>query len=271
VNSALIEWDSRPATLAMLTDITELRRSEEQMNQLRSELIHTTRRETMGELSSAIAHELNQPLAAIMSNTQAAQRFLNKKPPSLDKVKLALSNILRNDRRAGDIIKKLRMLLKKDTSELTEIDINDLLEEVVVLSRSSFIIKHVSIKMNLGENIPLVSGDRIQLQQVLINLILNALDSYENTTKDTKQIVITTRFENKKEVCLSVKDFGCGIEESVLNKIFDPFVTTKKEGMGMGLAINKTIIDAHRGRIWAENDPEGGATFNIILPLNKKK
>jgi two-component system sensor kinase FixL len=178
---------------------------------------------------------------------------------------------LRNDRRAGDIIKKLRMLLKKDTSELTEIKINDLLEEVVVLSRSSFIIKHVSIKMNLGENIPLVSGDRIQLQQVLINLILNALDSYENTTKDTKQIVITTRFENKIGVCLSVRDFGCGIEESVLNKIFDPFVTTKKEGMGIGLAINKTIIDAHRGRIWAENDPEGGATFNIILPLNKKK
>ena len=125
--------------------------------------------------------------------------------------------------------------------------------------------------MNLGKNIPLVSGDRVQLQQVLINLILNALDSYENITKDKKQIVITTRFENKKEVCLSVKDFGCGIEESVLNKVFDPFVTTKKGGMGMGLAINKTIIDAHRGHIWAENNPDEGATFNIVLPLNKEE
>ena len=253
------------------SNITELKLAEEEMNLLRSELLHTTRRETMGEFSSAIAHELNQPLAAIMSNTQAAQRFLDKKPPSLDKVKLALSNILRNDRRASEVIRKLRILLKKNISEFTEINANDLIEEVVILSRSNFVIKNVSIKMNLGKNIPLVSGDRVQLQQVLINLILNALDSYENITKDEKQIVITTRFENKKEVCLSVKDFGCGIEESVLNKVFDPFVTTKKGGMGMGLAINKTIIDAHRGHIWAENNPDEGATFNIVLPLNKEE
>jgi two-component system sensor kinase FixL len=255
----------------MVMDITERKQAEEQMNQLRSELIHTTRRETMGELSSAIAHELNQPLAAIMSNTQAAQRFLDKNPPMLDKVKLALSSIVRNDRRASEIIRKLRNLLKEDISEFTEINANELLEEVVALSHSSFIIKNVSIKRHLGENMPLVSGDRVQLQQVLINLILNALDSYEDTTKDKRQIVITTRVENDKGVCLSVKDFGCGIEESVLNKLFDPFVTTKKEGMGMGLAINKTIIDAHRGHIWAENNPDGGATFHVVLPFNKKE
>lgn len=250
-------------------DITAYKQQEENSRKLQEELTHMSRVITIGELTAALAHELNQPLMAIISNAQAAQRFLAKKDPDLNEIGEILADIIKDDKRASDVINKLRALLRKSELEAVILNINDVIREVISLVRSDIAINNVSLRSELNDNIPLVSGDRIQLQQAILNLILNSFEAMKDA--DSKGLYIRTAQEDDKHITVSVEDSGSGIDEKNLGRLFEPFFTTKKEGMGMGLAINEAIIKAHAGRISARNNPGKGATFYFTLPVSNEQ
>jgi len=249
----------------MSEDITERTQAEEDMNQLRNELLHATRTGTMVELTAALAHEINHPLGSILNNANAAKRFLDSKKPDLDEIREIIADIISEDRRASDVIQKLRSLMKKTEAEFIPLDINHIIEEVLVLTHSELVIKNISLSKKLKKNLPNISGERVQLQQVFLNLIMNANDAMKKSR--TKNLHISTATDDAKNIIVCVRDSGTGLDESNKDKLFEPFYTTKKEGMGMGLSVNKTIITAHNGDIWAENNKEGGASFYIKLPI----
>jgi two-component system sensor kinase FixL len=267
VNSALIDWDGRPATLAMLTDITELKRSEEQMNQLRSELVHTARTSIMGEMTAALAHELNHPLGSILNNANAARRYLAQDNPDLDEIRDIIDDIISEDRRANQVMQKVRSLMKKAEVGITPVNINTIIEEVIKLTHSEFIIENVSLQRRLAQNLPPAAGDRVQLQQVFINLIMNAIDAMK--ASKTKVFHISTAQQNSENIMICIRDTGCGLSDKAKDSLFKPFFTTKKEGMGMGLSVTRTIIKSHGGDIVVENNIDSGASFHISLPIYK--
>jgi two-component system sensor kinase FixL len=269
VNSALIDWDSRPATLAMLTDITELKRSEEQMNQLRSELVHTARTSVMGEMTAALAHELNHPLGSILNNANAARRYLAQDNPDLDEIRDIISDIISEDRRANEVMQRVRGLMKKTDVGLAPVKINDIIEEVIKLTHSELVIDNVSLSKQLAKGLAPVAGERIQLQQVFINLIINAIDAMR--TSQTKALHISTVQQDADTVRICVRDSGAGFTDEQKGSLFKPFFTTKKEGLGMGLSVTRTIIKSHGGDICAENNQDIGASFFITLPVHKER
>ncbi len=262
------EEDKATRGIGTVQDITERKQAEEDSRRLREELMHVARVTTMGELTAALAHELNQPLMAIMSNAQAAHRFLAKKNPDLDEIGEILSDIIKDDKRASEVIGKLRALLRKSDLEFTILNINDVIREVITLVHSDIVIKNISLSSDLNDKIPLVSGDRIQLQQVILNLILNSFEAMKDV--DSKRLCMRTVQENGKFITVGVEDSGIGIDEKNIDSLFKPFFTTKKEGLGMGLSINKVIIEAHGGSLWAKNNSDKGATFYFTLPISKK-
>jgi signal transduction histidine kinase len=240
------------------------RLAEVQSRQRMAELVHVNRIATAGELTASIAHEINQPLGAILTNAETAEVILKSPTPDITELKDIVKDILRDDRRAGEVIRRMRSLLKKVPFELKSLDFNDLVGETVELV------------LAVGRKVELVSvitpgalpilGDRIQLQQVILNLVANGIDAMKDTSTENRLISIrTSRVEKFAE--LSVSDLGPGIPEDKLKKVFEPFFTSKAEGMGMGLSIARTIVKAHNGQIWAENRDHGGATFRIRLPL----
>ncbi|MCM8797056.1 MAG: ATP-binding protein [Candidatus Omnitrophica bacterium] len=268
---AQVEFDKRGKAVkgvGTVQDITELKHKEENFRKLQNELMRVSRVTTMGELTAALAHELNQPLMAILSNAQAAQRFLAEKKPDLGGIREILSDIIKDDRRASDVINKIRSLLKRSDFEFVVLDINNIIREVISLLHSEIVIRNVSLTCELDDKIPHVRGDRIQLQQVILNLVLNSFDAMKDI--EHKELCIRTRQENGKFIVVSIRDAGTGIGEKVMPRIFDPFFTTKKESMGMGLAINKAIVESHGGSLWAENNPDKGATFYFTLPIAKE-
>ncbi len=236
---------------------------------LLEEVKHLDRIATLGTLTTAIAHEINQPLAAILSNAQAAIRFLNKDQPDFNQVGEALHDIVSDDKRAAEVIRRLRMMLKKEEFKYEVLELNDVIQEVVDLLRSEIIIMKTSIEMNLDVEIPAVYGDRVQIQQVILNLLVNAFDSVRDQPSEARKVRITTRIGEASSILIRVSDSGSGIEDQNLETVFEAFYTTKSKGMGMGLPISKTIIDQHNGRIWASNNPEGGAVFTFTLPISK--
>ena len=251
----------------ILEDITELRQAKEEARKRREEIAHLGRVATMGELSASLAHELNQPLAAILSNAQAALRFIAGDSPDLAEIHDILYDIVADDRRAGNVIQRLRSLFRKGKVARGEVDINDLVQEVVSLINAEAMIRNVSIETTLDRSLPPVLGDRIHLQQVMINFILNASEAMMDIADVARRIILSTSKADQKMVKVSIRDFGSGIIEDHLNQIMEPFYTTKPEGMGMGLSINRSIIEAHAGRFWAENNPDRGATFYCFLIL----
>jgi PAS domain S-box-containing protein len=255
----------------ILEDITELRQAREEAQKRREEMAHLGRVATMGELAASLAHELNQPLTAIMSNAQAALRLTAGDLLDLDEVRDILSDIVSDDRRAGQVIQRLRSLFRKGEFESVEVDINNLVQEVVSLVNSEAIIRNVSIETILGRSLPPVSGDRIHLQQVIINFILNASEAMTDVDDVPRKIIISTIKEDEQHIKVGIRDYGIGIIEGNFNQIIEPFYTTKSEGMGMGLSINRSIIDAHFGRLWAENNPDRGTTFYFTLPIHEEK
>ena len=269
-----VEFDSAHRPLRMRgvsIDFTERKEAELEAEQHRAELAHLTRVTTLSQLSGSLAHELNQPLGTILSNAQAAQRLLQKEPPDVAEVREILVDIVSEDRRAGEVIQRLRALLKRGETTLQALSLNEVITEVLHLTNADLVGRGVTLVRELAADLPTISGDRVQLQQVALNLILNAADAMSANAPGARRIHVATTSCNG-EVRLSVRDEGPGLPADV-EQIFAPFYTTKSHGLGMGLAICRSIIGAHQGKIWAEPNPQGGAVFFIELPniLNNQK
>jgi len=253
--------------VGILSDITALKRTREILHNQREQLAHVVRVASMGELSTAVAHELGQPLTAILSNAQAAQRFLDKEDPDVDEVREILKDIITEDKRAGAVIKSIRHLIKRENCQFERLDINQVVNEALALVYNDLAIREVKLSTQLAPGLPALLGDTVQLQQVIINLVMNASHVLEVMDSGERRIIITTKCQGKRMIEITVTDSGPGIDEEILDQIFQPFFSTRKEGLGMGLAINRTIVEAHGGRLWAENSPDQGAVFHITLPV----
>jgi signal transduction histidine kinase len=245
-------------------DETDKRRTETELQRQRGELAHLSRVATLGELSGSLAHELNQPLAIILSNAQAAQRLLAQEPPDLAEVRDILNDIVVADRRAGQVITRLRALLKRGEAERQALDLSVLIDEVLALVRSDLVARGVSIAKSRATRLPPVSGDHIPLQQVLLNLLTNACDAMADNPPGERRVIIQAAAEGPV-IHVTIRDSGCGLPDDP-ERIFEPFYTTKPHGLGMGLPICRTIIGAHGGRLWAEKNPDRGTTFHLELP-----
>jgi len=246
-------------------DVTERRTMEAERALLRQALTGSERLLRMGEMMASLAHELNQPLAAILSNAQAALRFIESGNADPVEIREILKDIVSDDVRAGEVIRGLRAMVRREPRAKQPLDLNRILGETVNLVRSELITRNMTLRTAFHEPLPLVSGDKVQLQQVALNLILNAADALAEAPAGRRQVEVRTAPADGG-VRVSVLDRGPGIPEKVLKKLFEPFFTTKPQGMGMGLATSRTIVEHHGGRIRAENRPEGGAAFHVDLP-----
>jgi signal transduction histidine kinase len=252
--------------LSIVRNITDRKRAEVDAAMQRRELAHLNRVATLGELSGALAHELSQPLSAILINAHAARRLLGREPMDTQEVRAALDDIIANDKRAGAVIERLRVLLKKGDGLFERVDLNDIVREVLDLTRSDFLARRVSVTTDLVSPMKPVYGDRVQLQQVLLNLVLNACESMSTTALDERRLTVRTVVEDEV-VQLSVVDRGVGIPDDQLTAVFEPFVTFREQGLGLGLAISRSIVLAHGGTIVAENNADGGTTFTCEFPI----
>ena len=269
--------EGQPARMrGVAVDITKRKQAEEQTAHQRNEIAHLSRVTTLGELSGSIAHELSLPLSAILSNAQAAQRVLAHGGADLAEVREILNDIVSEDKRAGEVIQRLRQWLKKGEVQQHSLRINEVVEDVLKLIHDDLINQHVTIDVKLGRNLPLVTGDPVQLQQVLLNLVVNACDAMTNCDAPERRLLIRTGTETRNgngncAVLVSVTDRGGSIPEEKMEQIFEPFFTTKAKGMGLGLSVCHTIIAAHRGKLWATNNADCGATFHFSLPIGGSK
>jgi PAS domain S-box-containing protein len=248
-------------------DITARKRAQAEALKHRAELTHLSRVTMLGELSGSLAHELNQPLTAILSNAQAAQRFLTHDNVDLEEVRDILGDIVDQDKRAGEVIHRLRLLLKKGEVEQQPLNVNNVVEEVLKLIRGDLANHGVTTLAKLAPDLPTVKGDRVQLQQVLLNLVMNACDAMDGNASSDRQIVVSTELADGAGICFSVSDSGPGMTGGDLEQVFEPFFTSKVHGLGLGLSVCRSIIAAHGGKLWAVNNPEKGATFRFTLPV----
>jgi PAS domain S-box-containing protein len=249
----------------MALDVTERNLAQQESRRLQDELFHAGRISTMGELAGALAHEINQPLSAIMSNAQAAKRYLSAPPPDLGEVKEILDDIIKEDAHASEVINRMRTLLKKSKMEVEPVNLNSVFREIATLVKGDAMRRDTKVDLGLDPRLPFVRGDRVQLQQVALNLVLNAFESMNEQPLRKRCIQIRTGLKNA-QVLAAVKDNGVGLSGEDTEKIFQPFYTTKTEGLGMGLSICRSIILRYQGHIWAENNPDEGTTFYFSLP-----
>jgi PAS domain S-box-containing protein len=247
-------------------DITELKRAKREVRERRKEVTHLTRVASLGELSGALAHELNQPLTAILSNAQAAQRMLARKVIDLPEVREILQDIVLDDNRASEVIRRLRALFKKGDARLQPLNINEVAAEVLNLAHSELVTHHVAASSRMAPDLPPVSADRIQLQQVLLNLVVNACEAMDTKDPAGRSLNVSTGLQESGLVTIEIADRGTGLPPDAIERIFDSFYTTKTNGMGLGLSISRAIITAHGGRLSARNNGDGGATFLVQLP-----
>ena len=265
VTAERVEMGGEPCIIVAIRDITDQRRAEYEIAAQRRQLAHLGRVALLGELSGALAHELNQPLAAILANARAAQRMLARENLDMEEFQAILEDIVSDDRRAGAVIQRVRALIKKDETELHKLSPNDVVADVLELAHSDLIQRAVVVSTRLAPSLPEVQGDRVQLQQVLLNLIVNACDAMVDNPPSLRTLVITTS-ERGGAVRISISDSGTGITTQPIDAVFQPFVTSKRHGLGLGLAICRSIVDAHGGRLWAVNHRGSGATFHVLLP-----
>lgn len=251
--------------LASIVDVSVRRASEQAAARQRNELAHLSRVSMLGALSGSLAHELNQPLTAILSNAQAAQRFLAHTPPRLDQVNDIIADIVKNDKRAALVIQRLRSLLKRDVSEHVPLEVNETVQDALRLMQSDLVSRGVDVVTDFGANLPLVSADRVQLQQVILNFVVNGCEAMEGL-ESRPLLAVRTQLVETGNVEVTVSDRGPGFSSDRLDDAFEPFVTTKPHGMGLGLAICRTIVESHGGRIWATNNADRGATLHFALP-----
>jgi len=252
--------------LSIVRDITARKIAELEADAQRRQLAHLSRVTTLGELSGALAHELSQPLTAVLTNAQAARHFLDRSPLNIEQLRGALDDIIRNDKRAGAVIDRLRALLRKGDSARQPLDVSEVAREVLDLVYGELTSRRIMVTTSLAPAIPLVLGDRVQLQQVVLNLVLNACDAMNSTHAPDRQLVLSTSADDAA-VELAVSDRGPGIPDGQLERVFEPFVTFREHGLGLGLAISRSIVTSHGGSIRAENNADGGATFRCLLPV----
>ena len=264
------ETGSNIGMWAIVRDIAGRKLIESEARKLREDLAHVTRVSTLGELTSSLAHEINQPLAAILSNAQAAQRFLSQDQPDMKEVAEILGDIVRDDNRAAEVIRKIRSLLKKEESQYELLSLNDVIEEILNVIRNDTALTAVSIEKEFDPSLPSVWGDRIQLQQVILNLVLNAAEAMKDAGTDVCRLNVRTSKQDGRFAKVFIRDVGPGIDESTASRLFEPFYTTKNGGMGMGLAISKDIVKSHKGEIRVENNTDRGATFSFTVPFDSR-
>ena len=257
----------RRMLVGIIEDITERKRAEGAEAEMQAELARVARVTTMGEFAASIAHEVNQPLAAVVTNANAGLRWLAAASPNLDEAREVLGRIIRDGNRASDVIARIRTLTRKTTTEKEPLDINDAIEDVIAIARGEMRRKGVTLRMELALDLPPVRGDRVQLQQVMLNLVMNGIEATSAVEDRPRELVVATQRDGADGLHVTVQDSGIGLEPRNAQRIFDAFYTTKREGMGMGLSISRTIIEAHQGRLWATSNDGPGATFHFTLPI----
>jgi PAS domain S-box-containing protein len=254
-----------------IQDITERTRTQDSLREAQSELAHLARVATVGELAASLAHELSQPLAAINTNASACLRWLGHDRPDLDEVTDAVRRIIRDGKRAGEVIVHTRALLKKSGGKRSPFDLADAFREVVALVQPELSRHRIVLHELLEEDLPSLLGARVQLQQVVLNLVMNAIDAMADVSDRSRELVIRARrhdSDGREGVLVAVEDTGLGLSPENLEKVFHPFYTTKEHGLGMGLSICQSIIEAHGGRLWATSNAGPGATFEFVLPAS---
>jgi C4-dicarboxylate-specific signal transduction histidine kinase len=254
---------------ALHAENTERKLAEAALQKAQADLAHITRMTTMGELTASIAHEVNQPLTAVLNNANACISLLANSAPNLEEVQEALTEIIDDAERAGAVILRVRQLAKRAPIETSLLNLRDVIQDVLALARHESAARQITIRVDLADDLPLVLGDRVQLQQVLLNLVVNGMDAMNAVEQSKRVLTICGRRETREEMCearLSVQDAGTGLKPDETDRLFEAFYTTKPQGMGMGLAISRSIIEAHGGRLWAQPNPGPGATFLFSLP-----
>lgn len=243
----------------------ERRRAEETLRKAQADLAHVTRLVSMGELAASIAHEINQPLTAVVTNGSACLRWLSSDSPNLDEAREAARRIVRDGNHAGEVLKGIRAFLKKADTQKNRVDINKTITEVVALARDEGRRHQVTLHTKLANDLPTVLGDRVQLQQVILNLVLNGIEAMTNSAPAARELHIYSRLYEGDKVLVAVKDFGAGVAPGDVEKLFDAFYSTKPDGLGMGLAISRTIVEDHGGRLWIAPENGLGTTFQFTL------
>ena len=262
-NGQIVRWYN------LLIDIDERMRAEEALNKARSDLAHVARVTTVSALTASIAHEINQPLSGIMTNAGTCLRMLANEPPDIDGARETARRMIRDGDRASDVITRLRSMFSKKEFTLEPLDLNDVAREVIALSLSELQQHRVVLQVELAGDLPCVPGDRIQIQQVILNLLRNAADAMTDVHDRPRQLLIKTDREGDDRVRVSVRDAGRGLRRESMDQLFDAFYTTKSEGMGIGLYVSRSIVERHHGRLWAEPNDGPGANFSFWIPVNR--
>jgi signal transduction histidine kinase len=266
--SALVAFLTTSLIVAGLT--TQIQRlAEQKLAKTRAELTHFARIATLGELTASIVHEVNQPLAGVVSSGNACQRWLASDPPNVERAAQSVERMIRDANRAHEVVERVRSMARKTPPQKAPVDVNEALSEVAALARGDIEGKRVVLRLQLAADLPIVQADRIQLQQVLLNLIVNAIESISSAADGPRELTVTTGQNGAGQVKFAVRDTGQGLNNETLPHIFDAFYTTKGEGMGMGLAVSRAIIEAHGGRLWAEPVEPRGALFQFTMPADR--
>jgi C4-dicarboxylate-specific signal transduction histidine kinase len=268
-------FESGNQGVAFVLDLTdrkraeaEARESERRYREVQAALAHANRLATMGQLTASIAHEVSQPIAATVTNAQAALRWLGRRPPDLEEVRRALDRIVRDGNRAGDVVGRSRALIKKAPPRKDRLEINDAVGEVIELTHGETVKNGVSLGTELTGGLPLIQGDRVQLQQVILNLTMNAIEAMSGISEGARELLISTSKAESGGVRVAVRDSGPGLAPATLDHLFNAFYTTKPGGLGLGLSICRSIIEAHGGRLWAEANEPQGAILQFTVPAN---
>ena len=252
-------------------DQLEVRVSERtaELMKTQTELAHLSQVLSMGELTASIAHEINQPLTAVVTHGHACIEWLSASPPNLEKAQQTVQRIIQDGTRAGAVLSRIRALFKKEAPAKDWLDINEVIHELTTFLRDEAVRRHIAIRTDLVPGLPKVKADRVQLQQVVLNLMMNGMDAMVETTDRAKELLVNARGD-ESEIVVRVEDSGVGLDTEAADKIFNPFFTTKPHGIGMGLSISRSIIESHEGRLWASPRPSGGAIFQFTLPVRSR-
>jgi C4-dicarboxylate-specific signal transduction histidine kinase len=251
-------------------EMVERKRAEDAYYEAQGELARVTRISALGALAASISHEVNQPLAAVVTNADACAIWLSSDPPNLEEARAAVDSIAREGTRASEVVRHIRAMFTKTTLERTRVQLNDLIREVGILTQGAALRNQVALHTELARDLPLTMGDRVQLQQVLVNLVLNGIEAMNDVAGRERRLVIRSNMQNPDQVLVAVQDSGSGIDPNDQKRIFDAFFTTKAQGMGMGLSISHSIIESHGGRLWASSNSDYGATIQFTLPAARE-